>query len=617
MSDLELQRKSLPNEPGVYLFLDRNNKIIYVGKAKNLRKRVNQYFLKTSYTDPYYEEKINELVKNIANLEYIVTENEKEASILENIQIKKHQPRFNVIMRDSKTYPWVAIFYSEEYPRIRLIRGPEKYSKENVFLGPYTDKKEIIRILRDLRKLFPYCSCKKKVKQKKRPCIYYQLNLCPGPCIGAISKEDYKENIQKIELFLKGETTQLRQDIKEKMKKAAIDLDYEVAAFWRDKLQAIDHSTSTQNVILELKENKDIIGYYSDNDQQFLAVIIIHIREGRIVNRSSFTIDLKGKIFIKNETISSIISQFYQNLKQKIPDIIIVPELFEEIEIIKQILNEDNPLIQIRTPLEAESGLLRIANKNAKVMVNQAIEMNIIKERSEQKIMKALEEAKALFSLSNTPRIIEGFDISNIEGKDATGSMVYFLEGKPYKKYYRHFKIRSKSTPDDIAMMKEVIRRRYSMLLERNYTLPDLILVDGGKGQLNAGISVLKDLGLEGIPIIGLAKRFEEIFIPNQKEPIVLLTNSPLLELFQHIRDEAHRFAIRLHKKQRIKRITGSILDDIKGIGPVTRNKLLSYFGSVNNIKKATLEELSQVVGNKLAEAIFNDLKKLNKKKDN
>ncbi len=617
MSDLELQRKSLPNEPGVYLFLDRNNKIIYVGKAKNLRKRVNQYFLKTSYTDPYYEEKINELVKNIANLEYIVTENEKEASILENIQIKKHQPRFNVIMRDSKTYPWVAIFYSEEYPRIRVIRGPEKYSKENVFLGPYTDKKEIIRILRDLRKLFPYCSCKKKIKQKKRPCIYYQLNLCPGPCIGAISKEDYKENIQKIELFLKGETTQLRQDIKEKMKKAAIDLDYEVAAFWRDKLQAIDHSTSTQNVILELKENKDIIGYYSDKDQQFLAVIIIHIREGRILNRSSFTIDLKGKIFIKNETISSIISQFYQNLKQKIPDIIIVPELFEEIEIIKQILNEDNPLIQIRTPLEAESGLLRIANKNAKVMVNQAIEMNIIKERSEQKIMKALEEAKALFSLSNTPRIIEGFDISNIEGKDATGSMVYFLEGKPYKKYYRHFKIRSKSTPDDIAMMKEVIRRRYSMLLERNYTLPDLILVDGGKGQLNAGISVLKDLGLEGIPIIGLAKRFEEIFISNQKEPIVLPTNSPLLELFQHIRDEAHRFAVRLHKKQRIKRITGSILDDIKGIGPVTRNKLLSHFGSVNNIKKATSEELSQVVGNKLAEAIINDLKKLNKKKDN
>jgi excinuclease ABC subunit C len=618
MSDLKLQRKSLPNEPGVYLFLDRNNKIIYVGKAKNLRKRVNQYFLKTSYTDPYYEEKINELVKNIVNLEYIVTENEKEASILENIQIKKHQPRFNVFMRDSKTYPWVAIFYSEEYPRIRVIRGPEKYSKDNLFLGPYTDKKEIIRILRDLRKLFPYCSCKKRVIQRKRPCIYYQLNLCPGPCIGAISKEDYRENIQKIELFLKGETTQLRQEIKEKMNKAAIDLDFEVAAFWRDKLQAIDHSTSTQNVILDSKENKDIIGYYTDNDQQFLAVIIIHIREGRIVNRSSFTIDLKGKIFIKNETITSIISQFYQNLKQKIPDIIILPELVDEIGVLKQILTEQNPLIQIRTPLEAEFGLLRIANKNAKVMVNQAIEMKNIKERSEQKVMKALEEAKELLSLSNTPRIIEGFDISNIEGKDATGSMVYFLEGKPYKKYYRHFKIRSKSTPDDVAMMKEVIRRRYSMLLEKNYTLPDLILLDGGKGQLNAGISVLKDLGLEGIPIIGLAKKFEEIYLPNQKEPINLPNSSPLLELFQQVRDEAHRFAVRLHKKQRIKRITGSILDDIKGIGPATRNKLLSHFGSVNSIKKASFEELSQIVGNKLAETIINDLKTLiNKKKDN
>jgi excinuclease ABC subunit C len=618
MPDLKLQRKSLPNEPGVYLFLDRNNKIIYVGKAKNLRKRVNQYFLKTSYTDPYYEEKINELVKNIVNLEYIVTENEKEASILENIQIKKHQPRFNVFMRDSKTYPWVAIFYSEEYPRIRVIRGPEKYSKDNLFLGPYTDKKEIIRILRDLRKLFPYCSCKKRVIQRKRPCIYYQLNLCPGPCIGAISKEDYRENIQKIELFLKGETTHLRQEIKEKMNKAAIELDFEVAAFWRDKLQAIDHSTSTQNVILDSKENKDIIGYYTDNDQQFLAVIIIHICEGRIVNRSSFTIDLNGKIFIKNETISSIISQFYQNLKQTIPDIIIVPELFDEIGVLKQILTEDNPLIQIRTPLEAEFGLLRIANKNAKVIVNQAIEMKSIKERSEQKVMKALEEAKELFSLPDTPRIIEGFDISNIEGKDATGSMVYFLEGKPYKKYYRHFKIRSKSTPDDVAMMKEVIRRRYSMLLERNYTLPDLILVDGGKGQLNAGISVLKDLGLEGIPIIGLAKKFEELYLPNQKEPIILPLNSPLLELFQHVRDEAHRFAVRLHKKQRIKRITGSILDDIKGIGPVTRNKLLSHFGSVDNIKKASFEELSQIVGNKLAETIINDLKTLiNKKKDN
>lgn len=610
MSDLELKRKSLPNEPGVYLFLDRKNKIIYVGKAKNLRKRVNQYFLKTHYTDPYYEEKIKELVKNIVNLEFIVTENEKEASILENIQIKKHQPRFNVFMRDSKTYPWVAIFYSEDYPRIRVIRGPEKYSKDNLFLGPYTDKKEIIRILRDLRKLFPYCSCKKKIKQRKRPCLYYQLKLCPGPCIGAISKKDYLDNIKKIELFLKGETAELKQQIQEKMKHAADDLDFEIAAFWRDKLDAIEHSTSTQNVITDSIDNKDIIGFHNDIDQQFLAVIIIHIREGRISNRSSFLIDLKGKIFLKSETISSIISQFYQNLNQKVPDTIIVPQLFPEIQLIKHILLESNPHTKIRIPLEFELGLLRIANKNAKVMVNQAIEMEIIKNKNEEKLLKALEEAKDLFDLQNIPRIIEGFDISNIEGKDATGSMVYFLEGKPYKKYYRHYNIHSKSTPDDVGMMKEVLKRRYSMLLERNYTLPDLILVDGGKGQLNAALSVLEDLGLDGIPIIGLAKKFEEIYMPNKKEPLRLPLKSPLLELFQQIRDEAHRFALRLHKKQRIKRFRGSILDNIKGIGPSTRNKLLSHFGSVANIRKASVEELSKVIGFNLAKTINNELKK-------
>ena len=611
MSDLELQRKSLPNEPGVYLFLDRNNNIIYIGKAKNLRKRVNQYFLKTHYSDPYYEEKIQELVKNIANVEFIVTENEKEASILENIQIKKHQPRFNVFMRDSKTYPWVAIFYSEEYPRIRVIRGPEKYSKENLFLGPYTDKKEIIRILRDLRKLFPYCSCKKKIKLRTRPCLYYQLKLCPGPCIGAISKENYRDNIKKIELFLKGETTQLKQQVRENMKAAANKLDFEVAAFWRDKLHAIDHSTSTQNVILDSNENKDIIGYHNDKDQQYIAVIIIHIREGRIINRSSFLISLKEKIFIKNETLSSIISQFYQNISQKVPDTIILPKLFNEIEVVKQILEEHNPKIKIRTPLEAEFGLLRIANKNAKVMVNQAIEMETIKRKAEEKLLKALEDAKDLFILPAIPRIIEGFDISNIEGKDATGSMVYFLEGKPYKKYYRHYNIRSKLTPDDVGMMKEVIKRRYTMLLERNYSLPDLILVDGGKGQLNAAHSVLEDLGIDGIPIIGLAKKFEEIYVPDKKDPINLPINSPLLELFQQVRDEAHRFAVRLHKKRRIKRLTSSKLDDIKGIGPTTRNKLLTHFGSLANIKKASQEEISQVVGTNLAKTIIKELKNL------
>ncbi|MHA2006037.1 MAG: excinuclease ABC subunit UvrC [Promethearchaeota archaeon] len=608
MKELELQRKSLPSEPGVYLFSNKNGSIIYIGKAINLKKRVSQYFLKTSYIDPFYEEKIKELVSKINSIEFIVTENEKEALILENIQIKKHLPRYNVIMRDSKSYPWVAIFYSEEFPRIRVLRNPEKYSQENMFLGPYTDKKEIIRILRDLRKIFPYCSCKKPVKIKKRPCLYYQLKLCPGPCITKIEREEYRDNIKKIELFLKGETGELKKQIKDKMTDAAEDQKYELAAFWRNKLEDIDHATDQQHVVLDQEANKDIIGYNSEDN--YIAMVIIHIREGRIINKNSFNFDLREKVVHKREILPSILEQYYQDFKTQLPDSIIVPVLDKQLNALITFLKDTKPEIQIRAPKDDyEIGLLRIANKNAMVMVNQQAQMEQIRMDENDFREEVLREAKEILNLPNEPRIIEGFDISNIEGKDATGSMVFFLEAKPYNKNYRHFKIKNKSTPDDVAMMKEVIKRRYNMLLKRNLELPDLIVIDGGKGQLNAGISVLQDLGLE-IPIIGLAKKYEEIYLPNQKLPLILPKNSQLLKLFQRVRDEAHRFAVRLHKKQRKKRMIGSVLDDIEGVGPVTRNKLLNHFGSVPNIKKTSLDELSKIVSKKLAELILKELNK-------
>ncbi|MFX1426410.1 MAG: excinuclease ABC subunit UvrC [Promethearchaeota archaeon] len=606
MKDIELQRKSLPNEPGVYLFADNEETIIYIGKAVNLRKRVNQYFLKTSYNDPYYEEKIRELVSKIHSIEYIVTENEKEALLLEHIQIKKYLPRYNVIMRDSKTYPWVAIFYGEDYPRIRVIRNPEKFSQDSVFIGPYTDKKEIIRILRDLRKIFPYCSCKKPVKKSKRPCLYFQLKLCPGPCFNEITKEEYLDNIIKIELFLKGETSELKKQIKEKMQTAAKNQEFEVAVFWRDKLEDIDHATDDQHVFLDYLSNKDIIGYYTE--EYFLAMVIIHIREGRIINKSSFDFDLREKLVHKQEIFTSILEQYYQDFKAQLPDAIVVPEMNLKLDVLINFLNDIKKELKVRAPIDDyESSITRIANKNARVIVQQKGQMELIRMNESDFREEVLKEAKDVLNLPKEPRIIEGFDISNIEGKDATGSMVYFLEGKPNTKYYRHFTIRSKSTPDDVAMMKEVLKRRYSMILKRNLELPDLIVVDGGKGQLNVGISVLQDLGLE-IPIIGLAKKYEEIYIPYQKDPIVLPKNSSLLKLFQRIRDEAHRFAVRLHKKQRKKRLIGSILDDIEGVGPITRNKLLNHFGSVANIKEATIEELSQLIGKKLANKILYEL---------
>lgn len=603
MFSLEIQRKSLPNEPGVYLFLDKKNSIIYIGKAINIKKRVNQYFLKTNYKDPFYEEKIRELVKNIHSIEYIVTESEKEALILENIQIKKNLPRFNVIMRDSKSYPWVAIFYSENFPRIRVLRNPEKFSQENTFIGPFTDKKEILRILRDLRKIFPYCSCKKPVRKKKRPCLYFQLNLCPGPCFTNITENKYRENIKKIELFLKGETQELKKKIEGKMLSASKNQDFEIAAFWRNKLEAIDHATDKQHVLMDPKTNKDIIGFY--NEDKYMATVIIHIREGRFFNKSSFTFNLKEKLIQKNEILNSILEQFYQDFKTKLPDLIIIEQLNKRFKLLESFLRDIKEDFEIKTPSdEYEISLLRIANKNAEVMVNQEIQMEEIKMDDKDFREKILEETKELLNLPSLPRIIEGFDISNIEGLYATGSMVYFLNGKPYNKNYRHFNIRSKSTPDDVAMMKEVIRRRYSMLLEQNLQLPDLILVDGGKGQLNAGVSVLNNLGLN-IPIIGLAKKFEEVYLPNRKESIDLPKNSPTLKLFQRIRNEAHRFSIKLHKKQRKKRIITSVLDDIKGVGPATRTKLLNKFGSVGNIKKVSIEDLSQIVNKKLAEVIL------------
>ncbi|MFX1573234.1 MAG: excinuclease ABC subunit UvrC [Promethearchaeota archaeon] len=606
MNEIELQRKSLPNETGVYLFIDKKGSILYIGKAINLKKRVNQYFLKTSYNDPYYEEKIKELVSKIHSIEYIITENEKEALLLENIQIKKHLPPFNVIMRDSKSYPWVAIYYAEAFPRIRVIRNPEKFSQDNLFLGPYTDKKEIIRVLRDLRKIFPYCSCKKPVKKKKRPCLYFQLKLCPGPCFTKITKQEYLDNVKRIEMFLKGETSDLKKQIEEKMQNASKAQEFELAAFWRDKLNDIEHATDKQHVLLTPDVNKDIIGYYSEDN--YMAMVIIQIRENRIINKNSFNFDLRKKLIQKNELLSSILEQYYQDFKTQLPEAIVIAEVNKKFHLLIDYLKDMKKEIIIRTPKdEYEESLMRIANKNAKVIVNQQVQMEQIKLDEKDFREEVLKEAKKILSLPKKPRIIEGFDISNIEGRDATGSMVYFLDGKPYNKNYRHFKIKTKSTPDDVAMMKEVLKRRYSMLLKRNLELPDLIVVDGGKGQLNAGISVLQELGLE-IPIIGLAKKYEEIYMPNKYEPVILPRTSPILKLFQRIRDEAHRFAVRLHKKQRKKRIIGSILDDIEGVGPVTRNKLLNHFGSVDNIKKASIEEMSQIIGKKLAEKILENL---------
>jgi excinuclease ABC subunit C len=410
-------------------------------------------------------------------------------------------------------------------------------------------------------------------------------------------------------MFLKGETKELKTQIKERMENAAENQNYEIAAFWRDKLEAIESSTKKQDVLLSDEVNKDIIGYFREKD--YVSMNIIHIREGKFTGKSQFTIDLRDKVIRKTEIFSSLLERYYQDHLVDLPDIIIIPKNldFDSLETLKDLLLDNNENLKFKKPTdEREIGLSRIARKNARVMVKQEIEMEDIKIKQEEKEKELLTNVKEILNLSAVPHKIEGFDISNIEGKNATGSMVYFLNGKPYKKYYRHYNIRSKSTPDDVAMMKEVIERRYNYLLKRNLELPDLILVDGGKGQLNVTSKVIDDLGLE-IPIIGLAKKNEEIFLQDHKDPIVLPEDSQVLRLFQQIRDEAHRFAVRLHKKQRRKQIKGSLLEEIDGIGPKTRNKLLRQFGSLQSIKEASLEDLSKIINEKIAKKIKNHFK--------
>lgn len=613
MVDLEVQRKSLPHKPGIYLFKDEKDDVIYVGKAIDLNKRVASYFKKSAYKDPFIEEKIQELKKYIKTIDFIVVQNEKEAFILENVQIKKYSPKYNIRFRDDASYPFLMITYSEKFPRLKIIRGPDKFNQENAFLGPYTDKKELRRILKFMRKSIPFCTCKRKVKEnQKRPCMYYQIKLCPGPCVGKISPEDYLQNIKQIELFLRGETKELTALIKEKMKNSSKDLKFEAAAKWRDRLEDISGVTTEHTIISAYEKDQDIIGYYVG--KEYAAILALFVREGRITGKRPFLYDLREKILEDKNLIPVFMKQYYLDISVQIPSEIIVDELIDEYDTIKEILSEQGKILVFKKPENHfEEGFLRIANNNAKVLVEQEKVRQDLEQTSPNQIKEALDELEEVLDLPTKPRIIEGFDISNIQGTDPTAGMVHFLEGMPFKKYYRHYKIQLKSTPDDVGMMKEVVHRRYKSLIERGTTLPDLILIDGGKPQLNGAYSILTELNIDNIPIIGLAKRLEEIYVPGRKNPIILPLDSPGLLLLQRVRDEAHRFGLRLHRKLREKRAIKSILDDIPGIGPTRRTNLLKTFGSVEGIKSAKVEDVSKVVGEKLAKVILQKLTYLHK----
>ncbi len=603
--DVKEKVKTFPDQPGCYIMKDAQGKVIYVGKAISLKHRVMSYFTDNASREPYYADKIVRLRGAIADIEFIGTENEKEALLLENELIKNHQPFFNVRLKDDKSFPFIMIT-GEKFPRVKIIRGPDLYPKENTFYGPYIDKKAAVRTLKILRRLFPFCTCKRPCKPRDRPCLYSQIGLCPAPCSGNITPEEYMKNIRNIMRFLEGDSEAILADLKTSMDVAVKGLDFEQAAVYRDRIQALEKTLGKQDVLDTEPTNKDIIAY--SQDEQQAAILVLHIRKGHILGKSPYILDVNQKLVANDEILPVFLEQYYTDKTSFIPDQIVIEQATTEINTVKKVLEEIHPKLRVIEPEPGskDEGMLTIAKKNIGLILGQR---RLMAEQASQKMKQMFEELQdKIPGLKATPAYIEAFDISNTQGSNPTASMVVFRNGQPAPQEYRRYKIRLKETPDDVAMMKEVVHRRYSRLLRENQSLPDLVLVDGGKGQLNAAVEILQDLHLPDQPIIGLAKREEEVFIPGRPDPIDLDSASTASRVFQAIRDEAHRFAVTYHRLLRQKSETTSELDAITGIGPKRRKQLMATFGSMDGVKKASLDELQTVLPASVAQTLFNAL---------
>ncbi len=595
--------KTITTQPGVYLFKDSAGQVIYVGKAKNLRNRVRSYFQDARNLDV----KTRTMRQRIADLEVIVVDNEVEALILEANLIKKYKPRYNVFLRDDKSYPYIRIT-NEPFPRVfvtrRIVRDGSRY------LGPYTDVKHLRRIMKTIRKIFPIRSCNYHLdeeviaRKKIKLCLDYHIKQCEGPCQGLVSQAEYNRMIRQVEQFLKGKTRDLLAELEARMHREAEAQNFENAARLRDQIQMIrNYYFNAQRVSLPDFEDRDVVALARQEDDA--CAVVFKIRDGKVVGRHHFYLKgVQGKP--EEEILGQFLQQYYLEA-DAVPGQILVPySPGEQEDLLREFLTRQaKRKVELSVPRIGEKKkLMNLCQKNAEFLLGE-LRLQSMKQR--EKVVTAVTELQRALKLSRPPVRIEAFDISNFQGKDAVASLVCFVNGRPRKSEYRHFRIRSKDTPDDFAMMQEVVYRRYHRLLEEKKPLPDLILVDGGKGQLSSAREVLKQLGLESQPIIGLAKRLEEVFVPEQSEAQNIPKSSPALRLLQHIRDESHRFAITYHRKLRRKRTLKSPLEEVPGIGPKRREHLLRTFGSLKKIREASLEEL--IRQGKLPEKIARELK--------
>ncbi len=668
--DIREKIKQFPQKPGVYKFLAKDGEVLYIGKAKNLKARVAQYF---SGHDT--REQIPFLLSEAADVDYTVVNNELESLYLENTQIKQYLPRFNIMLRDDKNYAFITIDYSTEIPQIGIARKIEnnidRHAEDRVhprdeeskklrqdsssavllgmtprarYFGPFSAAYKIRNTLNLVRRIFPYCSAQ---KVSSRPCFYYYLHRCPGVCVGKMSLEDYAKHLDTICNFLSGNSRKIQKQIGAEMKLASSQKLYEKAARLRDQLQALELLEEKQSVILTKKVNWDIISCHSDFG--YACINLFKVRAGKLADKENFVmqhpnLQMKhGSTNVYKSTneygkekdgttedygkgdkniVQTFLEQYYLEATD-IPEQVYIPEETVNQTLIEQLLKErTGKKVTVAIAKKGKTkGLLNLGKQNAEEYLRHWLDS---KAGHLDAVNSALTQLQEVLNLPELPQRIECYDISNIQGTNAVGSMVVFEQGLPKKSEYRKFKIRTKSTPDDFTMMKEMLSRRLNRIKnqesgiknENTWPLPNLIVIDGGKGQLNAALAALEMSNSKfliskqtpnshiQIPTIGLAKRIEEIFLPGKSEPIILGHDQPGLKLLQRLRDEAHRFGITYHRALRSKQAVKSALDDIPGIGPKTKKLLKQKFGTVANIRKASLNDLAEVVGEHLARLI-------------
>lgn len=606
---IEIKLSELPASPGVYLMKDVAGDVIYVGKAASLRSRVRSYF----QSQEGMPERIQALVSEIADFEVIRTETEAEAFLVEDSLIKRHQPRFNVRLRDDKRYPYLKIT-NEPFPRVVVVRRRQADGAR--YFGPYTSVKSMRSSLKLAQKLFPIrtCTLDLPLATPRRPCLNYHIGRCSAPCAELVSRAEYAAAIGRAALFFEGRVTGLVRRMTEEMKAAASEQAFERAAGLRDRIGALTRSLERQSVALSDLVERDAVGLALEEERACVQLFLV--RDGRVSGRETFHLRAPADPS-ESEVLSAFLGQYYANATS-VPKEVLLPVAIEEPERLADWLSTlRGDRVSVRVPLRGDKRrLVDLVSQNARFALKGSKREDALRKEATE----ALLELAEILSLSAFPQRIEAFDISNTSGQQATGSMVVFENGRPRRDAYRRFKVQISGKPDDYAMMAEVLRRRFRRgLAELNdptvtqgkfSELPDLVLIDGGKGQLNVGLAVLNELDIEGMETLGLAKRQEEVFAAGRSDPILLPPESEALLLLRQIRDEAHRFAVSYHRKLRTRRSLSSVLDEIPGVGPKRRHLLIRRFGSVQLLAQATADEIASAgIPKELATRILERLK--------